>query len=121
MWAKYGKTYAMLIATLIMAALASYRELASDGMTPSEWVTVVIALFSTATVWAAANLPGYPRIKTLVAALGLVLNLLVSIIVGGITADEWMLLAVNFLGALGVAVAPAISVISRGGGTRVVS
>jgi hypothetical protein len=120
MWAKYGKTYAMLIATLIMAALASYRALAVDGMTPSEWVSVVIALFTTANVWLTANIPAFSKAKTVVAAVGLVLNLLVSAIVGGITGDEWMFLAIQFLGALGVAAAPSISNLSRGG-SRVVT
>lgn len=103
----------MLLATLVMAAIAAYRELSADGMTPSEWVTVLIALFSAITVWAAANVPSFSRAKTFVAAVGLVLNLLVSVIVGGITTDEWILLAVNFLGALGVAVAPAVSTLTN--------
>lgn len=107
-WKTHGKSLAMLLATLVMAALASYREFVADGsMTPSEWVTVVIAVFTTFTVWAAANISGFDKAKTLVAAAGLILNLLVSVIVGGITSDEWMLLAVQFLGALGVARAPA--------------
>jgi uncharacterized membrane protein (UPF0182 family) len=113
MWQKYGKTYAMLIATLVMAGLASYRALAVDGMTPSEWVSVVIALFTTITVWGAANIPSFAKAKTLMAAVGLVLNLLVSLIVGGITSDEWMFLAIQFLGALGVAVAPSVSNLNR--------
>lgn len=107
-WKTHGKTLAMLFATLLMAGLAAYREFVADGnMTPSEWVLVVVALFTTFTVWAAANISGFDKAKTYVAAAGLVLNLLVSIIVGGITTDEWMLLAVQFLGALGVAGAPA--------------
>jgi len=119
MWSKYGKTYAMLLATLVMAGLATYREVAADGMTPSEWVTVVIALFTTFTVWGAANVPAFSKAKTLMAAIGLVLNLLVSVIVGGITTDEWMMLVIQFIGALGVAVAPARSVISNAPVTRV--
>lgn len=106
-WKTHGKSIVMLLATLVMAVLASLREFGSDGMTPSEWVTVVIALFTTVTVWAAANVPNFKNAKTVVAAVGLVLNLLVSLIVGGITSDEWMLLAIQFLGALGVAGAPA--------------
>jgi hypothetical protein len=113
MWAKYGKTYSMLIATLVMAGLGTYRALAADGMTPSEWVSVVIALFTTANVWFAANVPAFSKAKTLVAAVGLVLNLLVSAIVGGVTGDEWMMLGIQFLGALGVAAAPSISVLGR--------
>lgn len=111
-WKTHGKSIAMLLATVVMAGIAGYRELSADGMTPSEWVTVVIALFTTITVWAAANVPSFARAKTFVAAVGLVLNLLVSVIVGGITGDEWLLLAVNFLGALGVAVAPAVSTLT---------
>lgn len=107
-WKTHGKSLAMLFATLVMAGLAAFREFNADNaMTPSEWVLVVIALFTTFTVWAAANVTGFDRAKTLVAAVGLVLNLLVSLIIGGITTDEWMLLAVQFLGALGVAGAPA--------------
>lgn len=98
----------MLLATIVMAVLASYREFVADGsMTPSEWVLVVVAVFTTFTVWATANITGFEKAKTLVAAAGLVLNLLVAFIVAGITTDEWMLLALQFLGALGVAGAPA--------------
>jgi hypothetical protein len=121
MWSKYGKSLAMLIATLVMAGLATYRAAAADGMTPSEWVTVVIALFTTVNVWATANIPQWSSAKTFVAALGLVLNLLVSAIVGGISSDEWMLLAIQFLGALGVVGAPSVSKLSAGGSPRVVS
>lgn len=107
-WKTHGKSIVMLLATIVMAVLALLREVGSDGMSPSEWVTVVIAVFTTVTVWGAANVPGFENAKTLFAAIGLALNLLVSLIVGGITADEWMLLAIQFLGALGVAGAPAV-------------
>lgn len=108
-WKTHGKSIIMLVATIVMAVLAAVREFGSDGLTPSEWVTVVIAAFTTITVWGAANVPGFEKAKTLFAAIGLVLNLLVSLIVGGITADEWMLLTIQFLGALGVAGAPSTS------------
>jgi hypothetical protein len=111
----------MLLATLVMAGLAAYREAATDGMTPSEWVTVVIALFTTINVWATANVPAWASAKTFVAAVGLVLNLLVSAIVGGITGDEWMLLAIQFLGALGVVGAPSVSKLGLGASPRVVA
>lgn len=106
-WERNGKMLAMLLATLVMAGLATYREVSAEGITPSEWVTVVIALFTTFTVWATANITGFAKAKTLVAAAGLVLNALVSAIVGGITTDEAMMLVIMFLGALGVAGAPA--------------
>lgn len=111
-WKTHGKSIAMLIASVVMAVLAGVRELSSDGsISPSEWVTVAIAVFTTITVWASANVTGYDKAKTVVAAVGLLLNLLVSVIVGGISNDEWLLLAVQFLGALGVAGAPATKLV----------
>jgi hypothetical protein len=108
MWKKYGKSIAMLLGAVAMAVFGAYREFAADGMTPSEWVLVVIAAYTVITVWMAANLASFAtKTKTLVAAVGLVLNLLVSLITGGITGDEWILLLLQFLGALGVARAPA--------------
>lgn len=116
-WKTHGKSITMLLATLVMAVIATVRELAADGMTPSEWVLVVVALFTTFTVWGAANVPGFERAKTWMAAVGLVLNSLVALIVGGLTADEVGLLVVQFLGALGVAAAPAVSTL-RGGNVQ---
>lgn len=108
MWKKYGKSLAMLLGTLAMAVFGAYREYATDGISPSEWVLVVIAAFTVVNVWLAANLANFAeKTKTLVAAIGLVLNLLVSLITGGITGDEWILLLLQFLGALGVAGSPA--------------
>jgi hypothetical protein len=109
----------MLSATLLMAVIATYRDAAADGITPSEWVLVVISAFTTINVWATANIPAWTRAKTFIAAIGLVLNLLVAAIVGGITGDEWMFLALQFLGALGVATAPAVSQISNQPSARV--
>jgi FtsH-binding integral membrane protein len=107
MWKTYGKTYATLLATLVMAGIVTFRQVAEGGVTPSEWIMVLIALFGTFTVWGAANISGFTKAKTLLGAVALVLNLLVSLIIGGLTSDELLLLVVQFLGALGVAGAPA--------------
>jgi hypothetical protein len=107
MWNKYGKSLAMLLAALVMAVLATYREVSGDGTTGSEWVQVIIGGFTVIVVWAAANVPGFEKAKTLVAAIGLVLNLLVTAVNGGISGDEWIYLAIQFLGALGVSAAKA--------------
>jgi len=113
MMGKYGKSIAMLVATIAMAVLAVFRDVSTDGVTPSEWVSVVIAAFTTVVVWATANVTGFEKAKTFVAAVGLVLNLLVSVIVGGITGDEWIFLALQFGGALGVAGASAPKHVTR--------
>jgi uncharacterized protein YacL len=104
---KWFPLIAMLLATLVMAGLTVIRESQADRVIDAqEWVLVVISLFTTIVTWASANVPGFEKAKTVVAAVGLVLNLLVSYIVGGISNDEWMLLAINFLGALGVTFGP---------------
>jgi hypothetical protein len=111
-WKTHGKSIAILLATLVMAGVTGYRAVAADGVSASEWVLVVIALAGTINVWATANVPAFAKAKTLVGAVFLVLNLLVSYITGGISGDEWMLLVIQFLGALGIAVAPAVSSLS---------
>lgn len=110
-WKTHGKSILSLLGTLIIVGYAAVKEVAESGITPAEWTTVAIAGFSTLFVWAAANISGFDKAKTFVAAFMLVLNLLVNVIGGGLTADEWFFLIVQFLGALGVAGAPAAKAI----------
>lgn len=107
MWAKYGKLYAQLLATLVVVGIVVYRQVAADGVTPSEWIMVLVNVFGAFTIWGAANISGFAKAKTLMGAIALILNLLVTLVTGGINGDEALLLVVQFLGALGVAGAPA--------------
>lgn len=109
MWRVYGKSIMMGLAAVVMAAVTAYRAVAGDGVTASEWVAVVLATMGAVNVWAAANIPAFVRAKTLVAALFVVGQVLQTSITGGITADEWLLLVIQFLGAVGVVAAPARS------------
>lgn len=110
MWRRYGKAIVALLTALVMAGLTVVREANADAVIDAqEWVLVVIAVFQVLTVWGAANIPRFSEAKTFMAAIMVVLNLLVSYIVGGITGDEWMLLIINFIGTIGVAFAPAVS------------
>lgn len=111
-WKTHGKSLAMLLATLVMAGLLSFRDLADDGVTASEWVLVVTALFTTFTVWAAANVPSFSKAKTVVAAVGVLLSLLVGFLTDGhLSGDEITLLVIQVLGAFGVA-APFVPSVS---------
>lgn len=97
----------MGVATLVMAVLLALRDAWADAnITASEWVLVVIAGFGILNVWGAANIPGFAKAKTFMAAVGVVLNMLVAFIIGGLTGDEIALLVIHFLGALGVVVGP---------------
>lgn len=107
-WKTHGKFIMELLGALVMAGIVTYQEVAADGVTMSEWVMVIIALGGVANVWAAANITGFDKAKTLVSALFVVLNLLVGFLTDGqLTGNEIMLLAVQFLSTLGVAGAPA--------------
>lgn len=113
-WKTHGKSLAALLAALVMAGIVTYQAVVLEGVTPSEWVMVLIAVFGSFVTWAAANITGFEKAKTLVSAVTVVLNLLVAVIIGGLTSDEVLLLVVHFLGALGVAGAPAPKQIVQG-------
>ena len=107
-WKTHGKSLAALLGALIMAGVVSYQAMAANGATLSEWVTVVIAVFGAFVVWATANITGFDKAKTLVAAATVVLNLLVGFLTDDrLSGDEVMLLVIQALAALGVAGAPA--------------
>lgn len=114
-WKTHGKTWAELAGALLMAAIVAYRELALDGVTTSEWIMIVIAVFGVANVWATANITYFNKAKTLVSALFVVLNLLVGFLTDNrLDGDETMLLVIQALSTLGVAAAPATkSVVER--------
>jgi hypothetical protein len=103
---KYAAMLWPLLGGVVMALLQAYQAATGDGVTPSEWVTVIIQGATVLTVWLAANIRGYTKVKPLVAGVMLVLNLLVTLIVGGIDGNEATQLAIAFLGAIGVFVTP---------------
>lgn len=109
MWKTYGKSIAMALAAAVMAGVTAYRAVSGDGVTASEWVAVVLAVMGAINVWASANVPAFAKAKTFVAALFVVAQVLQTSITGGITSDEWLLLVIQFLGALGVVAAPSRS------------
>lgn len=111
-WRTHGKAIAMGVAAIAVAIIAAYKDVRGDGISPSEWVTVIIVAVTAIDVWATANVPGFDKAKQFVAAALLVLNLLVSYIVGGITTDEMLFLIIQFAGALGVFAAPATKHVS---------
>ena len=107
-WKTHGKTWMELLGALIMAGIVTFQEVSSGGVTLSEWVMIVIAVGGVASVWAAANISGFEKAKTLVSAVFVALNLAVGLLTdGALSGTEVLLLAVQFLSTLGVAGAPA--------------
>lgn len=107
-WRVYGKFIAAALTAVIMAGYAVYREAAAGGMTPSEWLAVVVAAVTALQVWAAANVTGFQQAKTVVAICGWVLSLLAAVGVGGLTTDDIVLLVIQALGTIAVAGSPAL-------------
>lgn len=95
-----------LVGGIVMVVLQTLESVRAGGVDASEWVTVVIQAFTLVTVWAAANIPEFSKAKAWVGATMLVLNMLVSFIVGGLDGTEVTQLVVAFLGAAGVFVTP---------------
>lgn len=106
-WKTHGKVLAELLGALIMAGLVTWQEVETNGVTLSEWVMVVIALFGVFVVWASANITNFNKAKVWVSAAFVVLNLLVGFLTDNrLESSEIVLLAVQFLSTLGVAAAP---------------
>lgn len=100
----YGKAFAAVVAAVLTGLVAA---MVGDAIvTVVEWVNVAIAGTGAAAVFASPNVPGARYTKSVLAVLTAVLMLLTSVITGGITATEWMQLALAALGALGVYAAP---------------
>ncbi len=105
---KYTALLWPLLGGIAMVVLTAYVN-ASNGddlVTAQESVQIVIQGVSVLIVWLAANLSTWPRVKPLAMATMAVLNLLVTVIDGGVTFLEGMNLAIAFLTAVGVYVTP---------------
>lgn len=102
---KFGKA---IIAILTAAIVAAYQAVSGDGnIEPVEWVSVAIAAAAAVGVWLVPLAPEAKWTKTAVAVVLAVLQVLTTVILGGLGADEILLLLITAAGALGVYVAPA--------------
>lgn len=96
--------YKSIVAVIVAILSAVQAALFNDQViSPTEWVNVAIAGVTAAAVFAAPNVPGAVYTKAVLAALGAVLTVLTSAIVGGITTSEWIQIILAALGTVGVA------------------
>jgi len=105
------QTYGKAIAAIITAAIvAAYQALGGDSrLDAQEWVQVAIAFTTAVGVWLVPLAPQAKWSKSAVAAVLAALQVLVTVILGGIEPDEVLLILITVAGALGVYVAPATS------------
>ncbi|GGK32275.1 hypothetical protein GCM10010124_26310 [Pilimelia terevasa] len=96
---KYAKSLAQVAAAALAALVA---VLADNQVSVGEWINVAIAVTTAAAVFTAPNIPQHKTIKSVLAVLGAMLTLAVSLITDGLTTAEVIQLALAGLGALGV-------------------
>ena len=106
-WQRYGKA---LAATVGAALTVAYGALSGDQhIDPDEAVQIAIAAATAVGVYLVPLAPQYRWAKTGVAVVLSVLQVLVTVILGGLDAGEWMALAIAAATVLGVGVTPAVS------------
>lgn len=104
---KYGKA---LVAVIVAAIVVAYQALSGDGRIEApEWVSIAIAAATAVGVYLIPLAPGARWTKSVLAAVLAVLQILTTAILGGIGADELLLMVITAAGAVGIYVAPAVS------------
>lgn len=114
---KFGKAIAAVITAAVVVA---YQALSGNGhIDAAEWVSIAIAAVSAVGVYLIPLAPQARWSKSAVAAVLAVLQVLTTAILGGIGADEILLMLITAAGAVGVYVAPAMSTAPNGASVAV--
>lgn len=105
------KRYGKAIAAVVGAGLTvAYGALNGDQhIDPQEGVQIAIAAATAVGVYLVPLAPQYRWGKTAVAAVLAVLQVLATVILGGLDGSEWIALVLAALTVVGVGVAPAVS------------
>lgn len=103
----YGKAIVAIVAAVLTIA---YGALSGDQrIDAEEWVQIGIAAATAVGVYLVPLAPRYRWGKTAVAAVLAVLQALATVVLGGLDASEWIVLALAAATVLGVTAAPAVS------------
>lgn len=106
-WDKYGKS---IVAFLYAIAVVFIPLFSGDHhIDPSEGIIIALAVGNNIIVYLVPLTPRFASVKTVVNALLAALAVVQTTIEGGITGNDWLLIAAAFFGALGVWLAPAAS------------
>jgi peptidoglycan/LPS O-acetylase OafA/YrhL len=104
---KYGKALAAVAGA---ALVVMYGALNGDRhIDPDEGVQIAIAAATAVGVYLVPLAPEYTWAKTAVAVVLGVLQVLTTVILGGLDPNEWIALVLAALTAAGVSFAPAVS------------
>jgi hypothetical protein len=112
---KYGKA---IIAVIVAGIVVAYQALSGDNhIEAPEWVSIAIAAATAVGVYVIPLAPSARWTKSALAAVLAVLQILTTAILGGLGADELLLMVITAAGALGIYIAPTTS--EPAGGTPV--
>lgn len=100
------RRYLMAIIMVVVAVVQAIIAYATDGFAHDEILQIVVIGAGAIAVWWVPNFPQWPWLKTGVGAIIIGLNLALQLIEGGITTEEWYMIGVAVLGALGLIAAP---------------
>lgn len=100
------KKYLMAIIMVVVAIVQAVIAYATDGFAQDEIVQIAVIAAGAIAVWWVPNFPRWPWLKTGVGAIIIGLNLALQLIEGGITTEEWYMIGVAVLGAVGLIAAP---------------
>ena len=107
MFQTYGK---FIVGFLYAVATTAVPFFSGDHhVDPSEGVAIAIAVCTAALTWLVPLVPSAPWIKSAVAAALAGLQILATVIIGGVDGNDILLIAFAVLSALGISVAPADS------------
>jgi hypothetical protein len=107
MFQTYGKS---IVAALYAVAVVAVPLFSGDHhIDPSEGIAIAIAASTALLTYVVPLVPSAPWTKTAIGAVLAALQVAATVIVGGIDSNDWLLIAAAFAGALGIALAPAIS------------
>ncbi|MDG4798997.1 hypothetical protein [Micromonospora sp. WMMD980] len=107
MFQTYGKA---LVAVVAAALTVAYGALSGDQhIDPDEAVQIAIAAATAVGVYLVPLAPQYRWGKTAIAVVLSVLQVLTTVILGGLDSGEWIALLLAAATVLGVGVAPAAS------------
>lgn len=107
LWNRYGKAAVAIAAAGLTVA---YGALSGDRhIDPDEGVQIAIATTTAVMVYLVPLMPRYRWVKTATAAVLAALQVLTTVILGGLDQSEWIALVLAALTVLGVGAAPATS------------
>lgn len=106
-WQTYGKGW---IAFLYAIAVVIIPLVSGDHhVDPAEGLIIALAVGNNLLVLIIPNKASFKGAKTLINAALAGVAVAQVVIVGGVSADDWLLIGAAVIGALGVAVAPSVS------------